>query len=160
MAREAGVDARTIDQDYQIYLTFYAPEKTIDVSSIVSPAMAEPPVGLTREHHVIALKADDPRAALSMFASKAADDISYTTEKARADLGELRKGTPIKAVEDIHWVNVPFDRNDIQLLRKIAGKLGMAEDVPLRDVTIESVRRFWSDYLAYSRKPEHIKTTE
>jgi hypothetical protein len=154
LAKEAGVDARTIDQDYQIYATFYAPRKTVDETSIVS---SEPPVGLTREMHVLALKADDPHVALELFATKAADDSSYTAVKAAADLAKLKTGTSAKTLEDIQWINCPFNRSDIDLLRRIAKRIGLDPDkASLSEIVQESVRRYWSEHLAFSRKPEHM----
>jgi hypothetical protein len=171
LGRETGVDPRTLRDDALIVRTFYpsvASEENVDLRSTF-PA---PTPGVPRSVYLAAAKDPEPHAAIRIAEKRAIEQGAVSLQEFMNDrrailAGELttERSEPaadgtgpspssVPASEDTEWLNVPISRDAMALIARIMHKGGF----PTPGTAVEhAIRETWRA-LAYSRKPEHVRS--
>jgi hypothetical protein len=142
LAKEAGVDRRTLETDARIKDTFF-------------PVISETTFGhmpsLAREYYVIALSAPDPLAALKT-AVEMRSEADFTLRQFRAEVRLLKNGTRISLTDAISQrplaLHIHLAAVVCELITDLTTKTGMS----MADIVADAVRMLHAS-LSQSPKP-------
>ena len=142
LAKEAGVDRRTLEMDARIKDTFFP---------VISETTFEHMPSLAREYYVVALSAPKPLAALKM-AVEMRSEAGFTLRQFRAEVRLLKNVTGISLTDAVSQrpsaLHIHLAAVVCELITDLTTKTGMSTD----DIVADAVRMLHAS-LSKSPKP-------